>query len=1239
MKKIIKSKGTTLTENTTQGIKTNVLSGAQAAGSMEELQAQNQELEMRLRRSEDSLRKAERIARMGLFDFNFTDGTWTSSSMMDELLGIDQTFDHTMQGWLSLIHPDDRAMVEDYLTEEVIGRDLPFNKQYRIIRPADQQERWLWSRATMERTAGDQAIVFHGTSVDITESKRTERTLAYSKLELEQIFDTIHDGVVIIDSEGRISQCNNAALSLLGLSLDEFKGKSLTETNWAILREDGTKYPAEEYPGTVALRTGNDSIGIFYLDLPTRQGRVIEVKATAFYFRSESGRETTERNVLVTMSDITERSNAEKALKESEQFIRTITDNIPGMVAYWTANLLCTFANNDYINWFGRNKDQMIGIHIQELMGEELFKKNEHFIRAALQGEKQHFERELIKSNGEKGYTLAQYIPHIVSGKVLGFIALVTDITKVKQAEFELRKNAEELRRNNQLLEESQSIAKLGGWELDLTTGILYWTAETYRIHDTSPEEFNPTVDAGVDYFLPESKRIISEALELAITQGKGYDLYLETYTTKGRKIDVRTTCMVTMEEGKPAKLTGIFQDITEQRKTEAKLQETNARLQLATQAAKIGIWDRNLITDTSVWDKTMLSIHGLTDSKLDINVHQNWQNLIHPDDRSRVIEEYARALKDRNTFSTEHRIVWGDGSLHYLKSAAIIQRDDNGKAIRVIGTVMDVTENRLNEINLKANENRLRTIIENEPECVKVTDRNGNLVEMNAAGLAMLGVTSIDQVKSYQLINFIKPAYREAFEDLHKRVIQGETGKLEFEIVSLLGEERFLQTHAVPIRNEKNEVESLLGITRDITVQKLAKQALEESEGKYRLLYEFNLMPIAVFEVETLKFLSVNDAFVDKYGYTKEEFLNMTILNIRPESEIEKLKQSVKSKDNDIVNVGVFLHKKKSGEIIEVEIIRRDILFEGKKAKLVVIHDVTEKRQREQEILQLNNRLENQVAERTRELALANQELLAQNERIKEQAKELTIAKERAEESDRLKSAFLANMSHEIRTPMNGILGFAEILKKPDLSSEKQKQYISIIEKSGERMLNIINDIIDISKIESGGMNVSISKTDINEQLEFLYSFFKQETEKKGLALSLAKVLPSTKSSIYTDREKVYAVLTNLLKNAIKFTQSGSIEFGCTVIPIDLEHEPVTDRNELLFYVKDTGRGIASEQLGLIFERFRQTDDFRSSEGAGLGLTITKSYVEMLGGKIWVESEYDKGSVFYFTLPHKEDQ
>lgn len=264
-----------------------------------------------------------------------------------------------------------------------------------------------------------------------------------------------------------------------------------------------------------------------------------------------------------------------------------------------------------------------------------------------------------------------------------------------------------------------------------------------------------------------------------------------------------------------------------------------------------------------------------------------------------------------------------------------------------------------------------------------------------------------------------------------------------------------------------------------------------------------------------------------------------------------------------------------------------------------------------------LNKELDQQNFEITK----ANKNL---EQKVIERTRELVDAKDKAEESDRLKSAFLANMSHEIRTPMNGILGFTDLLNDPCFSGEEKQNFISIIQKSGQRMLNTVNDLIDISKIETGQMTLVFDRINIIEKVHALFHFFGPEANEKGIELIFNCNIAPEQGEIKTDASKFDSILTNLIKNAIKYTDSGSIEIGCS-----------KSINTVSLYIRDTGIGIPANRHKAVFRRFEQADikDTRAFEGSGLGLTIVKAYVEMLGGTIRLESEEGKGSTFFFTI------
>jgi len=259
------------------------------------------------------------------------------------------------------------------------------------------------------------------------------------------------------------------------------------------------------------------------------------------------------------------------------------------------------------------------------------------------------------------------------------------------------------------------------------------------------------------------------------------------------------------------------------------------------------------------------------------------------------------------------------------------------------------------------------------------------------------------------------------------------------------------------------------------------------------------------------------------------------------------------------------------------------------------------------------------------KQLRASYEQLKRKDANLRQTNLQLISAKEEAEKSNKLKSIFLTNLSHEIRTPMNGILGFVELLKEDDQSQEVRQRYLSVIDTSAKRLLSIINELVDISKIEAGVVETASNRININQSLTDIYLFFAPLAKDKGLRFTLKKGLPNTDCNIVTDANKLEQILTNFVKNAIKFTNEGLVEMGYTI-----------NDNNILFYVKDTGIGIDESSKQIIFERFRKanTKTLTADDGIGLGLSISKSFALKMNGKIWLESEINKGSTFYFQMP-----
>jgi hypothetical protein len=371
----------------------------------------------------------------------------------------------------------------------------------------------------------------------------------------------------------------------------------------------------------------------------------------------------------------------------------------------------------------------------------------------------------------------------------------------------------------------------------------------------------------------------------------------------------------------------------------------------------------------------------------------------------------------------------------------------------------------------------------------------------------------------------------------------------------------------------------------RDIGLRIEAEKSLKQSEENFRLLVRNTFDGILISNPKG-HYLYANKKAAEITGYSIEELLQITTKELTPvrlHAEVEKRIHSQFNEGKELSHFEATLLQKSGNEIL-IEIAASITTWKGIPAQILSFRDITKRKMAEQELL---------------------------------------FAKQKAVESDRLKSAFLANMSHEIRTPMNGILGFTSLLNEPDLTGEEQQQYIDIITKSGARMLDTVNDIIEISKIETGQVKVSLNEVDLNERIENLILFFNPEANKKGLELIYENVCVS--SLIRTDENKLNSILTNLIKNALKFTEKGWVRVGCM---------QTTDSIEIS--VTDTGIGIPFNRQEAVFNRFEQADieDTNVFEGSGLGLAITKSYVEMLGGTISLESVFGEGTTFKVAFP-----
>lgn len=484
----------------------------------------------------------------------------------------------------------------------------------------------------------------------------------------------------------------------------------------------------------------------------------------------------------------------------------------------------------------------------------------------------------------------------------------------------------------------------------------------------------------------------------------------------------------------------------------------------------------------------------------------------------------------------------------------------------------------------LKESEAKYRTLIENSPDAICLFFNN-KFELINPTFEKMYGY-SIEELNApgFDLNKLVVPESRSMLNKLKKELKSGEKVFSSLETITISKFGKLIHIEAYIIRFNYKEDIGIQCIIRDLTQRKqieekniILSKAVDQSPESIVITNKNG-------DIEY-----VNPIFEERTGYSFDEVegKNPRILQSgkHDHSFYENLWNTLLSGKNWY---GEFLNKKKNGELYWEQASISPITGEDGEIEhfVAVKEDITEK---------------------------------------KKILNDLKEAKEKAEESNRLKTAFLQNISHEIRTPMNGILGFSSLLEQPELDEDRKSRYIGMIQRSGDRMLHIINDLIDISRIETRQINIQKRRVNLNKVLKNVYELQKEEIEEKGIHFSYVSSLSDEESYILTDETRLNQILTNLLNNAGKFTEKGKIILGYTRKDDNVE-----------FFVKDTGVGISPDLGYAIFDRFVQEDMHRTRqyEGAGLGLCISKELCELLGGKIWYNSEPVKGSTFYFTIP-----
>lgn len=562
---------------------------------------------------------------------------------------------------------------------------------------------------------------------------------------------------------------------------------------------------------------------------------------------------------------------------------------------------------------------------------------------------------------------------------------------------------------------------------------------------------------------------------------------------------------------------------------------------------------------------------------------------IIDASDRQTVKDPVARVLDTNAAEDPDGQtvLVTRDGKEIFVDSRGAPIKDDMGHSIGAVLVFRDITEKKHTENSLR----QQALLIEQSYESIFVWDFERGILEWNAGSEKLYGFTKEEAVgrKSYELLQTVFPVSFEQFmaELERNRWWSGEVRQRTRSGREVVAEARYQLI-------ELGDRKIVLQTNRDVTESKLTENALRESEERYRHLFKNNPLPMWVYDTETLEFLAVNDAAVYYYGYTQEEFLSMTIKDIRPPEDVPALIEDVSKDKGKIDRADCWRHRKKDGTVIDVEITSHEMVFDGRPSRLVLANDITERKRAEEAVMRLNETLEQRVAERTLELKNTNKEL----------------------------EAFSYSVSHDLRAPLRAIDGFSRIFIEDyaDKIDNEGRRILDVIRRNAQNMGQLIDDLLAFSRL--GRKQIEPTVIDMNELARDVCAQLESSYDTKNLKIG---PLPEATG----DRTLLRQVFINLFSNAFKYSgkkKNAPIEVGGR-----------SENGENIYYVRDHGVGFDMKYVDKLFGVFQRLHSSEEFEGTGVGLAIVQRIVHRHGGRVWAEGEVDKGATFYFALPQKD--
>jgi two-component system sensor histidine kinase/response regulator len=1005
-----------------------------------------------------------------------------------------------------------------------------------------------------------------------------------SDRELQSILDNSTAVIQVKDLSGRYVRINRRFEEIFGLDRSQIVGKTDHDL---FPKEIADRFRANDVE---VAETGRP---LQFEEIAPQQDGPHDYLSVKFPLFNDAGVVYATAGIF---TDITDRKQAERKLRDNEQLFRLIFENAQIGISLYSAIGGEYFTNHAL--------QEMLGCSGEELRRPEQWDAIVHPDDRASGAQRfadlrdgkndtDEWEQRFTRRDGRLVLANGRFkLLRDAAGKAQYIVALSEDITERKRAQEALRASEQHFR---SIFENAQ-------------IGINFFTIDG-RDHfsNRALEEMLGYTQKELshlgkwDEIIHPEERAFGAERHAELVQGKREkDEYEQRFIHRDGRIVVVNGRFTLLRDaaGKPQYVAYLAEDITGRKRAEEEQNRLTRRMQLLLESTGQGIYEVNLEGKCTFINRATCEMIGYRPEEA---LSRNMHDLVHhhkPDGSPYPVDECPLygAFKKGEGCRVDDEVIWHRDGTPIPVEFSSFPILEGGRITGAVVTVVDITGRKRAEEKLRESEQLFRSIFENAQIGIGVFNINKQELNPNRALQEMLGYSEkeLSHLETWDQIT--PPDERTSDAKRYAELVHGRREKDEWEQHLIRRDGRIAVTSVrfSLLRDAAGRPQYVASLQEDITERRRTEDALRESETYNKLLFQESIIPMLVLDCETRRYVDCNRAAVQINGYSRrEELLGKTTLDVSAptqydgsDSQSAALKRSKigQEKGNSIFE---WRHQRPDGTVWDAEVHLTTFTHHGKKQFQITLVDITDRK-------------------------------LAENA--------LRQAKELAEEATKMKSDFLANMSHEIRTPMNAILGMTHLALKTELTS-KQRDYLTKTKVAAQALLGVINDVLDFSKIEAGKLDMEKTEFRLDSVLENLSFVVSQKAHDKNLEFLIAASheLPA---NLVGDALRLGQILINLVNNAVKFTEHGEV-----VVTVELE-ESVSDRVKLKFSVRDSGIGMTPEQTARLFQAFSQADTSttRKYGGTGLGLSISKRLVEMMGGEIWVVSDFGAGSTFLFT-------